>query len=165
MGSSIIKSDNNDYGLLTDIKQLKAYGPAVFLLFSFLKKIIKLFVVLSVISLILIIYNISSGDTFSSRINQSAILFARASLGAFNNSQHSQNKTKVLYEAIIAVNMLILFCFWIYWKGYMDKTADKMEEQLQLPSRLAVYLEGQGIMDSDDLLVKDELISRFGSVQ
>ena len=105
---------------------MKIYGPAVFLLFSFLKKIIKLFAILSVISLILIIYNISSGDTFASTINQSAILFARASLGAFNNSQHNQKKTKILFEVIIAVNMLILFTFWIYWKGYMDQTADKM---------------------------------------
>jgi hypothetical protein len=105
---------------------MKAYGPAVFLLFSFLKNIIKLFVILSVISLILIIYNISSGDTYASKINYSAILFARASLGAFNNSQSSQRRTKTLYEVIIAVNILFLFCFWVYWKGYMDKTADKM---------------------------------------
>ena len=99
---------------------MKVYGPAVFLLFSFLKKMIKLFAILSVISLILIIYNISSGDTFASKINQSAILFARASLGAFNNSQNSQKKTKVLYEVIIGVNIVILFSFWIYWKGYME---------------------------------------------
>lgn len=52
---------NQNIGLSTDINEFRHYGPAVFLLFAFLKKAIILFALLAVLSLILIFYNFAAG--------------------------------------------------------------------------------------------------------
>jgi hypothetical protein len=104
-----------------------------------------LFSVLAVLSLILIFYNFAAGETFPLKASGVGIAFARASLGSFSASSEGQERTKLLYEIMISINLIACFWFLLYWKSYMAKEASLMEAELQLSNHKTIILEGKGI--------------------
>lgn len=104
-----------------------------------------LFSVLAILSLILIFYNLAAGETFPVKASGVGIAFARASLGSFSANSQEQERTKLLYEVMISINLVACFWFLLYWKSYMGKEASLMEAELQLSNYKTIVLEGRGI--------------------
>lgn len=76
------------------ISSFKKYGGNVFIFFDLIKKLIVLFSILSVFSLIAIIYNSSRGMAYSRDAEGANVAFGRASLGSHSSSANNQSTAK-----------------------------------------------------------------------
>jgi hypothetical protein len=99
----------------------------VYLYFQFLRKIIIVFIILSVLSLIPISYNAIHGTTYSSTAYGINVAFAQTTIGAYTFDDSSQTNSKTVNIVIISLNIFILFAYWLYWKKFTLEESNRIE--------------------------------------
>ena len=72
--------------LLPELPHFKMYGVGLYLFFAFLKHLIILFLILTIISIAPIALNIAKGITFRNSENSLNIILTRTSIGSYKYS-------------------------------------------------------------------------------
>jgi hypothetical protein len=105
------------------LPHFKIYGVGIYLFFSFLKHAAILFAILSILSLVPIVFNVVKGSTLRNGANSLDIYLTKTSIGSYKFSLLNVSGAydlsisyKVLNVSfdIIACALYLIFCF--YWE-------------------------------------------------
>lgn len=100
----------------SDIKELRLFGAGPYLYFLFIKKCVLLCFVLTLVSLIPMVYNRIAGTAYVSTAWGFNVFLARATLGAHTSSSPNHYEAKLINLVSTAISLFVLVCFWVYWK-------------------------------------------------
>jgi hypothetical protein len=100
----------------SDVKKFRQFGAAPYLYFLFIKKCLLLFLVLTLVSLIPMLYNRIAGTAYASTAWGVNVAFARATIGAHTSSAPNHYQAKIINLLTTAISLFALLSFWIYWK-------------------------------------------------
>ncbi len=106
------------------------YGPGIYLFFEFLWKLSLLLLVLTIISLIPVIYNYLQGTRFSNSVSSLDVYIGKISISNFYGNdptkdfttQISKTKLPKLINCITdLLNSFIVMIFYFYWTNRSEK--------------------------------------------
>jgi Na+-driven multidrug efflux pump len=109
------------------------YGPGVYLFFEFLWKLSLLFLVLTLISFIPIIYNYLQGNRFSNSVSSLSVYISEVSISNFYGNNPLESSTqqisstkvpKLINCATDLLNCFIVMIFYFYWTGKSEKITE-----------------------------------------
>ena len=107
-----------------DREHFKMYGPGIYLFFEFLWKLSLLFLVLTLISLVPMIYNYLQGDRYSNSVSSLNVFVGRLSISNFYGNKPSQSTAqqisgtkvpKLISCGADLVSCFLVMVFYFYW--------------------------------------------------
>lgn len=102
-----------------------------------------LLTLLSLVSLIPIVYNALMGEAYSRNAYGITAALAKTTIGAHIASGRHSATGKILNISVAAFNICILMVFWIYWKKFTLEKSNQIEKDLGLANYGGVIIEIQ----------------------
>lgn len=116
---------------LVDISHFKMYGPGIYLFFTFLWEVSILFIILSIIAIMPMVYNTVQGTSFVNSASTFNVQVTRTSIGSFASSNEPYNTSiqhklfNVIPDIVSSVVFLAFYFHWYYKSMKMMKQIKK----------------------------------------
>lgn len=107
-------------GMCTESDRFKVYGPGICLFFEFQKSLINTFLIMSLVSLVPLVYNVLRGPVMGSKGSSLSYWIAASTVGNFdsqNVSYGSVDKYMNVIPDIVATFVFVVFYFYWLHKG------------------------------------------------
>ena len=101
-----------------DIEHFKMYGPGIYLFFAFIKRLMVVFMLMSLVELIAVIYNYLQGNGLQNISVTYNYYYSKMSIGSFDTSADGysyRNKLlNVIVDMVVVFMFLVFYFYWLY---------------------------------------------------
>lgn len=122
------------YGV--DLDHFRFYGPGYYLFFSFAKKVIFLFLILIVISIIPVVYNAVVGESYASTKDSLSKYLSVLTIG--NLKPYGQKNSSLTDKLINAIPTFFIsvavFVFYLYWNRKSEEEVKSVCSSIKIHS-------------------------------
>lgn len=150
-----------EIGIDQDLEHFKIYGPGIYLFFSFLKSLTVIFLLMSIVELVPVIYNYVSGTALSTMTASTTYYFAKTTIGNLASTQSNAQLNKLMNVVPDMVCIFVFICFYFHWLHRGSALTEEVRKEVKLRSYTVLELHNPPNVTEEEV---KHFFSQFGKV-